>query len=80
MTNTNGGGRKMSETIMDFNKNSELTTETKLLTPDDLLIQDRIARKSRRYMTVRELHRKQLQVLNQIMKNHLVYLKKDLTK
>lgn len=52
-TNTNLGRRKMSE--------------TKLLTPDDLIIQDRIARKPRWNMSARQHERRQLQVLSQIM-------------
>ena len=53
---------------MSFNKNSELGTETKLLTPDDLLIQDRIARKPRWTMSTKQHERRQLQVLSQILK------------
>jgi hypothetical protein len=53
---------------MSFNKNSELGTGTKLLTPDDLIIQDRIARKPRWTMSTKQHERRQLQVLSQIMK------------
>ena len=67
-TNTNLGVRKMSETIMNFNKNTELPTETKLLTPDDLIIQDRIARKPRWNMSTKQHQRRQLQVLSQILR------------
>jgi len=52
-TNTNLGVRKMSE--------------TKLLTPDDLIIQDRIARKHRWRWTKKQYQRRQIEVLGQLM-------------
>jgi len=42
-------------------------SETKLLTPDDLIIQDRIARKPRWNMSPKQHERRLLQVLSQIM-------------
>ncbi len=42
-------------------------SETKLLTPDDLIIQDHIARKHRWSMSQKQLERRQLQVLDQLI-------------
>ena len=47
---------------------TELGTGTRLLTPDDLIIQDSIARKHRWTMSTKQHERRQLQVLSQIMK------------
>ena len=56
-TNTNLGERKMSEKM----------SETKLLTPDDLLIQDSIARKHRWTMSTKQHERRQIQVLDHVL-------------
>jgi len=45
-----------------------LTKGTKLLTPDDLIIQEHIARKHRWALSTRQLQRRQLQVLDQLIK------------
>ena len=42
-------------------------SQTKLLTPDDLLIQEHIARKHRWALSTRQLQRRQLQVLSQVV-------------
>ena len=48
-------------------RNGKRMSETQLLTPDDLLIQERIASKHRWTLSSKQLERRQLQVLNQII-------------
>jgi len=43
-------------------------SETQLLTPDDWIIKDRIARKHRWTLSTRQLQRRQLQVVDQLIK------------
>ncbi len=51
-----------------MSETTQLTADTKLLTPDDLIVQARIASKPRWTMSIKQHERRQLQVLSQIMK------------
>jgi len=52
-------------------RNGKKMSETKLLTPDDWIIKERIARKHRWALSTRQLQRRQLQVVNQLVRNDL---------
>jgi hypothetical protein len=79
-TSSSMGAEKLSETLLitsddliiqehlQWFHTISLQYESQLLTPDDLIIQDHIARKHRWSMSIKQLQRRQLQVLNQIMK------------